>query len=223
MRLGMIGLGRMGGNMVQRLQEGGHQVVVFDRSADAIKVSVGKGASASKGLADLCKQLTPPRIVWMMVPAGDVVEDTIAELLPNLAKGRHPDRRAATRISTTLTMRRAESAGEERASNSWTAGTSGGSGASPSGYCLMVGAAAGRLRRPASRSFKTSRRRTAAAHVGPPGSGHYVKMIHNGIEYGMLHGVRRGLRDPARVEELRARPRAESRSCGSRAAWCARG
>jgi 6-phosphogluconate dehydrogenase len=87
MQLAMIGLGRMGGNMVERLLKGGHQVVVYDRSADAVKASVGKGAKAATNLADVVKQLATPRVIWIMVPAGQPVEDTIAELVPQLSKG----------------------------------------------------------------------------------------------------------------------------------------
>jgi 6-phosphogluconate dehydrogenase len=87
MQLAMIGLGRMGGNMVQRLLQGGHQVVVFDRSADAVQAHVGMGAKAARDLADLVGQLSSPRVVWVMVPAGAPVESTIDELLPALAPG----------------------------------------------------------------------------------------------------------------------------------------
>ena len=87
MQLAMIGLGRMGGNMVQRLLHGGHQLVVFDRSASAVKPHVAMGATGAKDLADLCGQLRAPRVVWVMVPAGAAVESTIEELLPGLSKG----------------------------------------------------------------------------------------------------------------------------------------
>src|SRR5690349_21753154 len=87
MQLAMIGLGRMGGNMVQRLLQGGHQVVVFDRNAAAVKPHVAMGAGAAKDLADLAAQLVPPRVVWVMVPAGAPVESTIDQLIPVLAKG----------------------------------------------------------------------------------------------------------------------------------------
>src|SRR2546427_1778615 len=87
MQLAMIGLGRMGGNMVQRLLQGGHQLVVFDRSANAVKPHVAMGATGAKDLADLCGQLRAPRVVWVMVPAGAAVEGTIKELLPGLSRG----------------------------------------------------------------------------------------------------------------------------------------
>ncbi len=188
MRLGMIGLGRMGGNMVQRLLEGGHQVVVFDRSDDAVKASVGKGASAARSLAEMCKALTQPRVVWMMVPAGDTVEDTIAELLPHLAKGDILIDGGNSNFHDT--MRRAESLAK-KGIDYVDAGTSGGIWGLTVGYCLMVGAAPGAYAT-CEAIFKTLAPKDGCAHVGPPGSGHYVKMIHNGIEYGMLQAYAEG-------------------------------
>jgi 6-phosphogluconate dehydrogenase len=184
----MIGLGKMGGNMVQRLLEGGHQVVVYDRSADAVAASVKKGASASKGLADMCKQLTAPRIVWMMVPAGDVVEDTIAELLPNLTKGDILIDGGNSNFHDTT--RRAEFLAK-KGIDFVDAGTSGGVWGLKVGYCLMVGAAPGAFTT-CEPIFKTLAPKDGYAHVGPPGSGHYVKMIHNGIEYGLLQAYAEG-------------------------------
>src|SRR6185503_14628736 len=87
MQLGMVGLGRMGGNMTERLLRGGHQVVGFDRSPDAVAALAGKGGTGSSGLADLVGKLASPRAIWLMVPAGDPVDSTIAELLPTLARG----------------------------------------------------------------------------------------------------------------------------------------
>src|SRR5262245_30039193 len=87
MQLAMIGLGRMGGNMVQRLLQGGHQVVVYDRSAEAVAASVAKGAKPALDLEDLVGKLPAPRVIWIMVPAGQPVEDTIAALVPRLGKG----------------------------------------------------------------------------------------------------------------------------------------
>src|SRR2546428_8888730 len=87
MQLAMIGLGRMGGNMVQRLLQGGHELIVYDSSADAVKAHVAKGVKAAKALADVAQQLAPRRDVWVMVPAGAPVEDTIEQLAPHLARG----------------------------------------------------------------------------------------------------------------------------------------
>ncbi len=188
MRLGMIGLGKMGGNMVQRLLEGGHQVVVYDRSTDAVAASVKKGASAAKGLADVAKQLASPRVIWMMVPAGEPVEETIAQLQPNLTKGDILIDGGNSNFHDT--MRRAESL-EKIGIDFVDAGTSGGVWGLTVGYCLMVGAAPGAFAT-CEPVFATLAPKDGYAHVGPPGSGHYVKMIHNGIEYGMLQAYAEG-------------------------------
>lgn len=188
MQLAMIGLGRMGGNMVQRLLQGGHQVVVFDRSADAVKTHIGMGATGAKDLTDLCGQLRGPRIVWVMVPSGAAVEETIDQLLPGLAKGdviidggnsnyKDSIRRAA----------RLKALGIDFID----AGTSGGVWGLKVGYCLMIGASPEAFAR-CEPIFKTLAPAEGYAHVGPPGAGHYVKMIHNGIEYGMLQAYAEG-------------------------------
>jgi 6-phosphogluconate dehydrogenase len=188
MQLAMIGLGRMGGNMVQRLLQGGHEVVVFDRSAEAVKAHVGFGAQGAKDLADLCGRLRPPRVVWVMVPAGAAVESTIEQLLPGLSKGdiiidggnsnfKDSIRRAAELKKKDLEF--------------IDAGTSGGIWGLTVGYCLMIGASPGAFKQ-CEPIFKTLAPPEGYAHVGPPGSGHYVKMIHNGIEYGMLQAYAEG-------------------------------
>jgi 6-phosphogluconate dehydrogenase len=188
MQLAMIGLGRMGGNMVQRLLQGGHQVVVFDRSADAVKAHVAIGAKGAKDLAGLAAQLSAPRVVWLMVPAGGAVETTIEQLLPGLSRGdiiidggnsnyKDSMRRAA----------RLEGEGIEFID----AGTSGGIWGLTVGYCLMIGASPETFKR-CEPIFRTLAPPDGYAHVGPPGSGHYVKMIHNGIEYGMLQAYAEG-------------------------------
>ena len=188
MRLAMIGLGRMGGNMVQRLLQGGHQVVVYDRSAEAVRAHVALGATGATDLADLCARLAPPRVVWVMVPAGPPVEGTLDELLRHLQKGDvvidggnsnyHDSLRRAERLAA---------AGVAFVD----AGTSGGIWGLEIGYCLMVGAApeAFRLCEPI---FKTLAPQDGYAHVGPPGAGHFVKMVHNGIEYGLLQAYAEG-------------------------------
>ncbi|MFI5208700.1 MAG: NADP-dependent phosphogluconate dehydrogenase, partial [Gemmatimonadales bacterium] len=188
MRLAMIGLGKMGGNMVQRLLEGGHQVVVYDRSADAVAASVKKGASAAKGLADLAKQLATPRVIWMMVPAGEPVEETIGQLLPTLAKGDILIDGGNSNFHDT--MRRAEAL-EKKGIDFVDAGTSGGIWGLTVGYCMMVGAAPGAFAT-CEPIFRTLAPKDGYAHVGPPGSGHYVKMVHNGIEYGLLQAYAEG-------------------------------
>jgi len=188
MQLAMIGLGRMGGNMVQRLLGGRHEVVVYDRSADAVAASVAKGAKAATGLADVVKQLKSPRVIWIMVPAGQPVEATIDELVPLLAKGDILIDGGNSNFKDTL--RRAEAlakGGIEYVD----AGTSGGVWGLTVGYCLMVGASPGAYAT-CEPVFKTLAPPDGCAHVGPPGAGHYVKMIHNGIEYGMLQAYAEG-------------------------------
>jgi 6-phosphogluconate dehydrogenase len=188
MQLAMIGLGRMGGNMVQRLLQGGHQVVVFDRSADAVRAHVAMGASGARDPADVVGQLSGPRVVWVMVPAGAPVESTIEELLPGLSAGDiiidggNSNYKDSIRRAARLKARGLEFID---------AGTSGGIWGLTVGYCLMIGASADAFAR-CEPIFRTLAPPDGYAHVGPPGSGHYVKMIHNGIEYGMLQAYAEG-------------------------------
>jgi 6-phosphogluconate dehydrogenase len=188
MQLAMIGLGRMGGNMVQRLLQGGHQVVVFDRSADAVKAHAAIGAQGAKDLADLSSQLSAPRVVWVMVPAGGAVESTIEQLLPGLSNGDIVIDGGNSNYKDS--MRRAawlKGKGIEFID----AGTSGGIWGLSIGYCLMIGASPKAFKQ-CEPIFRTLAPPDGYAHVGPPGSGHYVKMIHNGIEYGMLQAYAEG-------------------------------
>ena len=188
MQLAMIGLGRMGGNMVQRLVQGGHQLVVFDRSADAVKAHVAMGATGAKDLAGLCSQLAAPRVVWVMVPSGAAVESTIEQLLPGLSKGDividggNSNYKDSVRRAVWLKGKGLEFID---------AGTSGGIWGLTVGYCLMIGASPEAFKR-CEPIFRTLAPPDGYAHVGPPGSGHYVKMIHNGIEYGMLQAYAEG-------------------------------
>ena len=188
MQLAMIGLGRMGGNMVQRLLQGGHQVVVYDRSADAAKPHVAMGATAARDLADLSAQLKAPRVVWIMVPSGAPVESTIDQLLPTLAKGDVIIDGGNSNFKDSI--RRAAKV-KEHGLEFIDSGTSGGIWGLKIGFCLMIGASpeAFRMCEPI---FKTLAPPEGYAHVGPPGAGHYVKMIHNGIEYGLLQAYAEG-------------------------------
>ena len=188
MQLAMIGLGRMGGNMTERLLKGGHTVVVYDRSPDAIQKSAALGATGASDLVDMVSQLAAPRIVWIMVPAGQPVDDTIATLLPHLSKGDIIIDGGNSNFHDT--MRRGQEL-QPHGIEFIDAGTSGGVWGLENGYCLMVGAsdAAFTLCEPI---FKTLAPDNGCAHVGPTGSGHYVKMIHNGIEYGMLQAYAEG-------------------------------
>jgi 6-phosphogluconate dehydrogenase len=188
MQLAMVGLGRMGGNMVQRLLQGGHQVVVFDRSADAVKAHTRMGATGAKDLADLCRQLSAPRVVWVMVPAGSPVESTIEQLLPGLSKGDIVIDGGNSNYKDS--MRRAAQL-KEKGLEFIDTGTSGGIWGLTVGYCLMIGASREAFER-CEPIFRTLAPPEGYAHVGPPGSGHYVKMIHNGIEYGMLQAYAEG-------------------------------
>jgi 6-phosphogluconate dehydrogenase len=188
MQLAMIGLGRMGGNMVQRLLQGGHQVVVFDRSNDAVKAHVAKGAKGAKDLADLTARLSAPRVVWVMVPAGAAVESTIEQLLPGLSKG---DIIIDGGNSNYKDSKRRAAWLKDKGIEFIDAGTSGGIWGLSIGYCLMIGASPEAFKQ-CEPIFKTLAPPDGYAHVGPPGSGHYVKMIHNGIEYGMLQAYAEG-------------------------------
>ena len=188
MQLAMIGLGRMGGNMVQRLLQGGHEVVVFDRSAEAVAAHVGFGAHGAKDLADLCGRLRTPRVVWIMVPAGAAVESTIEQLVPGLSKGDVIIDGGNSNFRDSI---RRAAALKERGLEFIDAGTSGGIWGLTVGYCLMIGASPEAFQR-CEPIFRTLAPPDGYAHVGPPGSGHYVKMIHNGIEYGMLQAYAEG-------------------------------
>jgi len=188
MRLAMIGLGRMGGNMSERLVRGGHEVVVYARKAEEVQRYVSKGATGASGLSDVTTKLKSPRIAWIMVPAGKPVEETIASLLPGLTKGDviidggNSNYRDSLRRAADL---------QAKGIHFVDSGTSGGIWGLANGYCLMIGASpeAFKLCEPI---FKTLAPLDGYAHMGPPGSGHYVKMIHNGIEYGMLQAYAEG-------------------------------
>jgi 6-phosphogluconate dehydrogenase len=188
MQLAMIGLGRMGGNMSERLMRDGHEMVVFDRSADAIAKYEGLGAKGASSAAEVVAKLRAPRVVWIMVPAGKPVDDTIAMLLPGMEKGDVIIDGGNSNFHDT--MRR----GQELASKGIEfvdSGTSGGIWGLANGYCLMVGGSekAFGLCEPI---FKSLAPPDGYAHVGPTGAGHYVKMIHNGIEYGVLQAYAEG-------------------------------
>ncbi|MGH7525005.1 MAG: phosphogluconate dehydrogenase (NAD(+)-dependent, decarboxylating) [Gemmatimonadales bacterium] len=188
MRLAMVGLGRMGGNMVERLLLGGHQVVVYDRSPEAVAASVAKGAKSAQDPADLTSQLDGPRVVWVMVPAGDPTEQTIAQLQGLL----HPGDVIIDGGNSNYrdSMRRAEAA-KAKGVAFIDAGTSGGIWGLQVGYCLMVGASEAAFAT-CEPIFRTLAPENGYARVGPPGAGHYVKMIHNGIEYGLLQAYAEG-------------------------------
>jgi 6-phosphogluconate dehydrogenase len=188
MQLAMIGLGRMGGNMVRRLLQGGHELVVHDQKCEAVAELVALGAHGASDVADLCARLQPPRVVWMMVPAGSPVDDTIAELGRRLAAGDILIDGGNSNFHDT--MRRASRL-RERGIEMVDCGTSGGIWGLENGYCLMLGGSGHAVAR-CDPLFMTLAAESGYAHVGPSGAGHYVKMIHNGIEYGMLQAYAEG-------------------------------
>jgi 6-phosphogluconate dehydrogenase len=188
MELGMIGLGRMGSNMTERLVLGGHRVVSYDRSPEAIQRVVDKGAVGAHSLADFVKQLSLPRAIWLMVPSGPPVDETIEQLLPNVSKGDIIIDGGNSYYKDS--MRRADKL-KTQGIHFIDAGTSGGIWGLQIGYCMMVGGekeTVGRLEP----IFKTLAPNDGYAHVGPSGTGHFVKMIHNGIEYGMMQAYGEG-------------------------------
>jgi 6-phosphogluconate dehydrogenase len=206
MQLGMIGLGRMGANMVRRLLKGGHQCVVFDRSRKAVQELTQEKAVGASSLADFVKKLEPPRAVWLMVPAA-AVDTTIADVLPFLEKGDILiDGGNSYYIDD---IRRAkELAG--KGMHYVDVGTSGGVWGLERGYCLMIGGepevvkrldpifarlapGAGDLARTPGREKANGTSEQGYLHCGPNGAGHFVKMVHNGIEYGVMAAYAEGL------------------------------
>ncbi|HKO16698.1 MAG TPA: decarboxylating 6-phosphogluconate dehydrogenase [Gemmatimonadaceae bacterium] len=188
MQLAMIGLGRMGGNMVERLMRHGHETVVYDRSADAIAKYQQMGATGAKDLVDIVKRLRTPRIIWIMVPAGAPVDQTIEMLEPHLVQGDVLIDGGNSNFHDT--MRRARAL-EPKGIEFIDCGTSGGVWGLENGYCLMVGGT-DRAVKYCEPIFRALAPEHGYAHMGPSGSGHYVKMVHNGIEYGMLQAYAEG-------------------------------
>ena len=188
MQLAMIGLGRMGGNMVRRLVQGGHELVVYDQSAEAIKAHAGKGITAAKSIAGVAQQLAPRRVVWIMLPAGEAVDQAIHQVLPQLARGDIIIDGGNSNYQDSL--RRAEAL-EAKGIEFVDAGVSGGVWGLEAGYCLMVGGSAAAVQH-CEPAFKSLAAANGYAHVGPSGAGHYVKMVHNGIEYAMLQAYAEG-------------------------------
>ena len=192
MQLAMIGLGRMGGNMVRRLLQegsggGGHELIVYDSSPDAVKAHAGKGVKAAKDVADVARQLAPRRVVWVMVPAG-AVESTIEQLVPHLSRGDIVIDGGNSNFRDSL--RRAEAL-KQQGIEFVDVGTSGGVWGLTLGYCLMIGASPAAFQH-CEPIFRTLAPPEGYAHVGPCGAGHYVKMVHNGIEYGLLQAYAEG-------------------------------
>jgi 6-phosphogluconate dehydrogenase len=206
MELGIVGLGRMGANIARRLMRGGHAVDVFDVNADAVTALAREGAKPAGSLKDLVEALTPPRAVWVMLPSGKITEDTIAVLAGLLAPG-------DTVIDGGNTfwkddVRRA-AALRQKSLHYLDVGTSGGIWGLERGYCMMIGGdketvdrldpifatlapGAGDIPKTTERHDRDPRVENGYRHTGPAGAGHFVKMVHNGIEYGLMQAYAEG-------------------------------
>ena len=188
MRIGFIGLGKMGLNMVTRLQQGGHHVVAYDRNSDAIAQAEKQGSTGAASLDDLIAKLPVPRVVWVMVPSGAPTEDTVAALAGKSQADDVIIDGGNTRFHDDV--RRAAEL-QHKGIHYLDVGTSGGIWGLSAGYCLMVGGDAGIVNR-LEPVFQTLAPPSGWAHVGGHGAGHYVKMVHNGIEYSMMQGYAEG-------------------------------
>lgn len=206
MDIGIIGLGRMGGNIARRLMEGGHKCVVLDRNPDAVKDVAKDGAAPAKDAADMLARLSSPRAVWLMLPAGEITEKVLTEvsglMQPGdiLIDGGNSYYKDDIRRARTL---------REKGIVYVDVGTSGGVWGLERGYCLMIGGEAkavthldpifaclapglGKIERTPGREKRDPRPEHGYIHCGPAGSGHFAKMIHNGIEYGLMQAYAEG-------------------------------
>ncbi len=188
MRIGFVGLGRMGANMVRRLVRDHHEVVAFNRTPEKTREIMTEGAEGAFSLAELVGKLPAPRAVWLMVPAGDATEAMVEELMGLLEPGDtivdggntnfHDDIRRHAKVA-------------EKGLRYVDAGTSGGVWGLRVGYCMMVGGDRDAVE-PLEPIFRSLAPADGYAHVGGPGAGHYVKMVHNGIEYGLMQAYAEG-------------------------------
>ena len=206
MQIGVIGLGRMGGTITRRFMQNGHEAVVFDHDANAVAALSRDGAIGAKGLDTLVRQLRAPRAIWVMLPAGEITEDTIVELAKLLARddiiidGGNQFWKDDVRRAKML---------KERAIHYVDVGTSGGVWGLERGYCMMIGGpkavvdrldplfkalapGLGNVPRTPGRDGRDARAEFGYLHCGPSGAGHFVKMIHNGIEYGLMQAFAEG-------------------------------
>jgi 6-phosphogluconate dehydrogenase len=206
MQLGMIGLGRMGGNIVRRLLKAGHSCVVYDKSPAAVQELAGEGAKPGHDLAGFVKELTPPRAVWVMLPAGEITHATIVELSGLLAAGDILIDGGNSFFQDDIRHAELLRAKDIRFVD---VGTSGGVWGLERGYCMMIGGdksvvdhldpifktlapGIGNIDRTPGRQGRDARAEQGYLHCGPPGAGHFVKMVHNGIEYGVMQAYAEG-------------------------------
>jgi len=206
MQLGMVGLGKMGANMTRRLMRGGHQVVVSDLSADAVKGLVGEGAVGSTSLQDMVSKLKAPRAVWIMVPAGNPTEQTVLSLAQYLQPGDTIIDGGNSYFKDDI---RRSKALKDKNLHYVDVGTSGGVWGLERGYCMMLGGpkeavqrldpifktlapGIGDIPRTPGREKLGGTAEQGYIHCGPSGAGHFVKMVHNGIEYGIMQAYAEG-------------------------------
>jgi 6-phosphogluconate dehydrogenase len=207
MELGIVGLGRMGANMARRLMRDGHKIVAFDVSPDAVSQLEGEGAAGASSLEDMASKLSAPRSVWIMVPAGEITEKTVEDVAAVLQSGDAIVDGGNSYYRDDI--RRAAKVGE-KGIDYVDCGTSGGVFGLDRGYCLMIGGpdraverldpifaglapGVGEAERTPGRSGDVSPSENGYLHCGPNGAGHFVKMVHNGIEYGMMAAYAEGL------------------------------
>ncbi len=223
MQIGIVGLGRMGANIARRLMRAGHKVVAWDRNAEAVAALAKDGATAAAGLADLASKLEAPRAIWIMLPAGAATDGAIDEISPHLSAGDALIDGGNTFWRDDIARARKL---KPRGIFYLDVGTSGGVWGLERGYCLMIGGekdivarldpifaalapGAGDIERTPGRDARTPTAELGYLHCGPVGAGHYVKMVHNGIEYGLMQAYAEGfdlLRhacDQSRPEEER--------------------
>jgi 6-phosphogluconate dehydrogenase len=206
MQLGMVGLGRMGANMTRRLMRGGHKLVVSDLSADAVKELSGEGAGGSSSLEDLVSKLTPPRAVWIMVPSGAPTEQTVQKLAAHMQAGDAIIDGGNSYFKDDI--RRSQEVAA-KGIHYLDVGTSGGVWGIDRGYCMMIGGpkeavqrldpifktlapGKGDIPRTPGREKLGGTSEEGYIHCGPSGAGHFVKMVHNGIEYGLMQAYAEG-------------------------------
>jgi 6-phosphogluconate dehydrogenase len=188
MRIGFIGLGRMGANMVRRLLRDGHEIVAYNRTPEKTREIATEGAEAAFSIEELVAKLAKPRAVWVMVPAGDATQAQIDELLEHLEPGDTIIDGGNTNFHDDV---RRQAALKAKGIGYVDAGTSGGIWGLQIGYCLMVGGEREAVE-PLEPVFRSLAPEGGYLHVGGPGAGHYVKMVHNGIEYGLMQSYAEG-------------------------------